>query len=61
MPLLHTNFDWGTFAQPVGTAVRWGLELLREQKSENAVALLAFGPLVVAKVRTKWLDFLQGK
>ena len=67
MPLIQTNLWGNEFAQPVGTAVRWGHNCSgREQKSESAMQypgqdFLAFGPLVVARVRTEQLDFLQGK
>jgi hypothetical protein len=59
MPFILTN-SWGyEFAQPVGTAVRWGHNYSgREQKSESAFqylvkSFLAFGPLGVAEVRTE--------
>jgi hypothetical protein len=53
MPLIHTNL-WGyEFAQPVGDNCSG-----REQKPESALQIpgqgfLAFGPLVVAEVRTE--------
>src|SRR5215472_3957136 len=44
-------------AQPVGTAVRWGTNFFREQKSGRQ-ACPAFGPLVVAHTKNEVAGFL---
>jgi hypothetical protein len=67
LPLIHTNSIGKKLAQPVGERLFGGettaLPRTEVRKDERLPGhdFLAFGPLVVAEVRTEWLDFLQGK
>jgi hypothetical protein len=58
---LGAKFEIGrqAFAQPVGTAVRWVRTEVR--RACHPVTLPAFGPLLVASVRTAQMEFLQEK
>jgi hypothetical protein len=45
----------------VGTQLLWPRTVARKRASIPGLGFLAFGPLVVARVRTEQLDFLQEK
>jgi hypothetical protein len=53
MPLIQTNL-WGYgFAQPVGTQLLWPRTEAKKARFNPGQGFLAFGPLVVARVRTE--------